>query len=225
MHGQDIWVCAFVLVVTLSFQMLYVFVGATAKHVIRDNDTKFAPIFEAAATLRACGLEVILTRYEAPGANAICERFVGRVRRECLDHQLVLSNRHLVRALVEYAENFNPSRPHPGLAQQTPYSAQSGQAIVTTGKGIARPASPTALVQLSSRKLTAVPVLNGLHHAYAWVPMLVRRQLPTRFVQSPVLLRAGGNVVEPLPITARIAPIRPRLNEQHQKVDLTRALR
>jgi putative transposase len=141
--------------------------GETAKHLICDNDPKFGPVFEAAA--KTCGLEVIHTPHEAPRANAICERFVGSVRRECLDHLLVLGNRQLVRVLVEYAGYFNPSRPHQGLAQQTPDSRQSGQAAVATGKGIARPTSPTAPVQLSSRKLMAVPVLNGLHHSYAWV--------------------------------------------------------
>ena len=149
--------------------------GDTAKHLICDNDTKFGPVFEAAATLRACGLEVIHTLYEAPRANAICERFVGSVRRECLDQMLVLGNRHLLRVLVEYAGYFNPSRPHQGLAQQTPDSCWSGQATVATGKSSARPMAPAAPVQLSSRKLMAVPVLNGLHHAYAWVTKAAAR--------------------------------------------------
>jgi putative transposase len=141
--------------------------GEKAKHLICDNDTKFGPAFYAAA--KTCGLKIIHTPYEVPRANAICKRFVGSVRRECLDHVLVLSNRQLVRVLFEYAEYFNPSRPHQGLAQQTPDSARSGQASVATGKSSARPVSPTAPIQLSSRKLMAVPVLNGLHHAYAWV--------------------------------------------------------
>ena len=121
------------------------------------------------AAAKTCGLEIIHTPYEAPRANAICERFVGSVRRECLDHMLVFGSRQLVRVLVEYAGYFNPSRPHQALAQQTPDSRPSGQATVATGKGIARPTSPNAPVQLSSRKLMAVPVLNDLHHSYAWV--------------------------------------------------------
>jgi putative transposase len=144
-HGQDIWACDFLPVVTLFFQTLYaiviVHVGSrrvvhinatvhptdewvaqqlreatpfadTAKHLICDNDTKFGPVFEAAA--KTCGLEVIHTPYEAPRANAICERFVGSVRRECLDHMLVFGSRQLVRVLVEYAGYFNRSRLHRG---------------------------------------------------------------------------------------------------------------
>jgi len=98
----------------------------TAKHLICANDTKFGPAFEAGA--KTCGLEVIHTPYEAPRANAICERFVGCVRRECLDQVLVVGNRQLVRVLVEYSGYFNPSRSHQGLAQQTPDACQSGQA-------------------------------------------------------------------------------------------------
>jgi hypothetical protein len=143
--------------------------GETAKHLICDNDSKFGPAFEAAATLRACGLEVIHTPYEAPRANAICERFAGSVRRECLDPLLVLGHRRLVRALVEYAGYFNPSRPHQGLAQQTPDSCPLGQATAATVQSIARPVAPTAPVELSRRKLLTVLVLNGLHHAYTWV--------------------------------------------------------
>ena len=124
-------------------------------------------LFEAAA--KTCGLAVFHTPYEAPPANAICERFVGSVRRECLDHLLMLGNRQLVRALVEYVEYFNPSRPHQGLGQQTPGSRLLGQAGVVTGKSSVRPVASTTPAQLSSRELTAVPVLNGLHHSYAWV--------------------------------------------------------
>jgi putative transposase len=141
--------------------------GETAKRLICDNDTKFGPVFEAAA--KTCGLEIIHTPYEAPRANAICERFVGSVRRECLDHVLVLSTRQLVRVLVEYSEYFNPSRPHQGRAQQTPDSRRSGQAIAATAKMTARPVSSLAPGQRTRGKLMAVPVLNGLHHAYSWV--------------------------------------------------------
>jgi transposase InsO family protein len=139
----------------------------TAKHLICDNDTKFGPAFEAAA--KTCGLEIIHTPYEAPRANAICERFVGSVRRECLDHMLVLGSRQLVRVLVEYAGYFNPSRPHQGLAQQTPASRRSGQASVATGNRTTPLASSPTPVQSTNRKLMTEPVLNGLHHAYAWV--------------------------------------------------------
>jgi putative transposase len=198
-HGQDIWACDFVPVVTLFFQTLCAFVivhvgsrrvvhvnatahptdawvaqqlreaapfGQTVKHLICDNDTKYGSQFHAVA--KACGLDLIHTPYEAPRANAVCERFAGSLRRECLDHQLVLGDHQLVRVLKEYSGYFNQARPHQGLAQQTPESKQLGQTSMTPAQRAAvSPSSPT-LGAGASRILIARSVLNGLHHAYAW---------------------------------------------------------
>lgn len=84
--------------------------GEKSRHLICDSDTKYGPAFHAAA--KTCGLDVIHALYEAPRANAICERFVGSLRRECLDQMLVFSNRQLVRVLADYSEYFNQARPH-----------------------------------------------------------------------------------------------------------------
>ena len=67
---------------------------------------------------QASGIEIIHTPYEAPRANAICERFIGGLRRECLDHMLVLGERQLTRVLKECVSYFNPARPHQGIAQR-----------------------------------------------------------------------------------------------------------
>ena len=140
--------------------------GLTAKHLIYDNDTKYGPQFHAAA--EACGLDIIHTPYEAPRANAICERFAGSLRRECLDHVLVLGDRQLVRVLKEYSGYFNRARPHQGLMQQTPESKQLGQARMTpVQRATVAPSSPTPGYS-ASRKLVATPILNGLHHSYVW---------------------------------------------------------
>ena len=54
----------------------------------------------------------------APKANAFCERFMGSVRRECLDHLIVLGERHLLETLVEYARYFDEARTHQGGARK-----------------------------------------------------------------------------------------------------------
>jgi putative transposase len=64
--------------------------------------------------VRTSGIEVIHTAYEAPRANTICERFVGSMRRECLDHMLVIGELQLIRVLKEYVAYFNPARPTTG---------------------------------------------------------------------------------------------------------------
>ena len=140
--------------------------GETPKHLICDNDTKYGPVFGHVA--KTCGIEVIHTPYQAPQANAICERFIGSLRRECLDHVMVMGSRQLVRALTAYVKYFNHSRPHQGIAQQTPASRLSPVRTAATGKIVPFPTSSAAPVQRTAGKVKVFPVLNGLHHTYVW---------------------------------------------------------
>jgi putative transposase len=89
-----------------------------AKHLIRDNDDKYGVHFAAVAA--GAHIDIITTPIEVPRANGICERFVGSVRRECLDHLLVFGEGHLRRIMSAYVEYFNTLRPHQGLAQRIP---------------------------------------------------------------------------------------------------------
>ncbi len=59
--------------------------GQRPKYLIRDNDGKYGPAFARVAA--ATGIEELRTAYRAPRQNATCERFLGSVRRECLDHR------------------------------------------------------------------------------------------------------------------------------------------
>jgi putative transposase len=93
---------------------------------------------------------------------------VGSLRRECLDPMLVFSTRQRVRVLVDYWEYFNQARPHQGLAQQTPDSTRLGQANVTPPQPAMVPSSSLAPGRGAGRNLIAMPILNGVHHSYAW---------------------------------------------------------
>ena len=95
---------------------------------------------------KASGIELLRTAYRAPKENAITERFLGSVRRECLDHLLVLGEAHLRRILAAYVGYFNSARPHQGLHQQIP----------------APPVEDAACTGL----VRATPVLGGLHYTY-----------------------------------------------------------
>ena len=116
--------------------------GAAPRFLIRDRDDKFGPAFDALA--RATGIRTVRTAVRAPNMNAMCERFLGSLRRECLDHVLVLDVRHFQRVVAEYARYHNAARPHQGIRQQTPVPAE-------------RPAEGN---------IVAFPVLGGLHHDY-----------------------------------------------------------
>ena len=122
--------------------------GRRPRYLLRDNDRKYGAAFSRLAT--TTGIEEVRTAYRAPLENATCERFLGSVRRECLDHVLVLGEAPLRRVLREYARYFNRDRPHQGLAHRVPEAPEAG---------VARPAT--------GGRVRAIPILGGLHHAYA----------------------------------------------------------
>lgn len=80
------------------------------RFLIRDNDAKYGSTFARVAA--GSRITVLRTPVRAPRANATCERFLGGMRRECLDRILVLGAGHLRRVLREYAAYFNAARPH-----------------------------------------------------------------------------------------------------------------
>jgi transposase InsO family protein len=120
--------------------------GKGPKYLIRDRDTKYGPLFSNVT--QSTGIKVLKTPVQAPKVNAICERFLGSLKRECLDHMLILHAyqlRHIVRAYVEY---YDHSRPHQSIGQRLP--AQYPRTYLP-----------------SSGPIMATPVLGGLQHAYS----------------------------------------------------------
>jgi transposase InsO family protein len=118
------------------------------RYLIRDNDSKYGASFERVAV--GADIEVLKTPHRAPKANAICERFLGSLRRECLDNFVILSEGHLYRVVKEYVGYFNGIRPHQGIEQRIPC-------------GPAHPERPPV-----DGKVTSQPILGGLHHRYDW---------------------------------------------------------
>jgi putative transposase len=86
--------------------------------LVRDNDGKFTSAFDT--VFNSEGIRVIRTPVRAPKANATCERFVGTVRRECLDWILIANRRHLQHVLREFVDHYNGHRPHRALGLAPP---------------------------------------------------------------------------------------------------------
>ena len=116
------------------------------RFLIFDRDAKFSA--EVISTVKQNGTEPIRTAFRSPWQNGIAERWVGSVRRDLLDHVIVLNQRHLRRLLKEYIRYYHEDRTHLGLGKDTP----SGRV----------PASVPPL----ANKIISFPRLGGLHHRY-----------------------------------------------------------
>ena len=88
------------------------------RFLIHDRDSKYPRPFDE--VFRSEGTRILRSPIRAPKANGVCERWVGTVRRECLDHLLVLGRRHLQRVLASYVAHYNGSGPHRALDLQSP---------------------------------------------------------------------------------------------------------
>jgi putative transposase len=92
--------------------------AAQFRFLIRDRDSKFTAAFDA--VFAGADIRLIRTPVQAPRANAIAERFIGTLRRECLDHLLITGPRHLDVVLREYVQHYDGHRPHRSLHQHPP---------------------------------------------------------------------------------------------------------
>jgi transposase InsO family protein len=83
------------------------------KYVIRDRDKIYGATF--VRRVRAMGIEQVLIAPRSPWQNPYCERVSGTLRRECLDHVIILGEQHLRRILRRYLEYYHSSRTHLAL--------------------------------------------------------------------------------------------------------------
>jgi transposase InsO family protein len=126
----------------------------TYRFLIHDRDSIFSEQLDR--SVRHLGMHVLHTPPQSPQANAICERLLGTLRRECLDLLIPLTENHLRRQLHEWVHHYNESRPHMSL-----------------GPGIPQPPVqlPTPLQCQRHRipqeeRVVSRPILGGLHHDY-----------------------------------------------------------
>jgi transposase InsO family protein len=129
------------------------------QYLIHDRDSIFASSLDE--SIRTLGLTVLKSPPHSPKANAICERVIGTIRRECLDWLIPLSESHLRSILRAWAGHYNHGRPHMALGPGVPDPPSD---VVPSAKSQTRHRIGERLgVRVRS-------VLGGLHHEYLLVP-------------------------------------------------------
>jgi putative transposase len=126
------------------------------KYLLHDRDSIFAKHLDD--SIRALSLTVLRSPFASRKANAICERVIGTIRRECLDWMIPLSEGHLRSILREWVAHYNGGRPHSALGPGVP-GPRAGSACAPI-PAFRRLWTPGALVRAKS-------VLGGLHHEYS----------------------------------------------------------
>jgi transposase InsO family protein len=114
------------------------------RFLIRDRDGSYGDYFKK--RVKGMGIEEVLIAPRSPWQNPYCERIIGSIRRECLDHVIVLNEAHLRRILADYFEYYHGCRPHLSLDRNSPV--------------------PREVESSQLGKVIAIPKVGGLHHRY-----------------------------------------------------------
>jgi len=112
------------------------------RYLIRDRDSIYGD--DVRLRISSMGIEEVLTAPQSPWQNPFVERLIGSIRRDCLNHFVILNARHLKRTLASYLVYYQGSRTHLGLEKQCPI-----------------PRQPSSI-----GKIIEIPQLGGLHHRY-----------------------------------------------------------
>jgi transposase InsO family protein len=118
------------------------FENKAPKYLIRYRDSKYGGYFSAG--LKQFGINQILTSYRSPWQNGYVERVIGSIKRECLDHVIVLNENHLRTIMTDYVSYYNKYRTHLGLNKDSP----EGRPVQKEGQ------------------IEKILIVNGLHHYY-----------------------------------------------------------
>jgi len=121
--------------------------GIQPTYLFRDNDGIYGD--KVGRFLKGTGIEEVRIAFRCPWQNPFVERYGGTLRRELLDHVIILSEEHLKRLLKEYIEGYyHIARPHHGLDGETPFPTDKLEPVT------------------EPRRLVSIPVAGGLHHRY-----------------------------------------------------------
>jgi transposase InsO family protein len=126
-------------------QLVEAFPWDTApRYLLRDRDGVYG--VEFSSRVNGMGIDEVIAAPRSPWQNPYVERLIGTLRRECLDHIVVLNETHLRRLLREYLIYYHGARTHLSLAKDAP--------------------EPRRVERLDEGRIVAMPMVGGLHHRY-----------------------------------------------------------
>jgi transposase InsO family protein len=114
------------------------------RYLLRDRDAIYGKAFRRQVT--ALGIKEVTTAPRSPWQNPYAERLIGSIRRECLDHMIITSERHLKRILSSYVDYYHSARTHLSLEKDAP----EGRVVQPIEKG----------------RVVELKRVGGLHHLY-----------------------------------------------------------
>ncbi|MER5915804.1 integrase core domain-containing protein [Streptomyces sp. NPDC001982] len=120
------------------------------RFLLRDRDAQYTESFDA--VFAAEGIEVLRNAPRAPRMNAHCERVIGTLRREALDHLLIWNEFHARQVLEAYARHYNGHRPHQARGQLPPLAQEQ----------------PVSVTNLTAHRLRRTRVLGGVINEYRY---------------------------------------------------------
>src|SRR5690349_2386605 len=112
----------------------------TARYLNRDRDSRYSA--EVRLRIQSLGMREILTAPQSPWQNPYAERLIGSIRRECLNHYIILNARHLKRTLSSYFRYYHESRTHLRLSKQCPFPREVLKVGKIVNSTTRRPSSP-----------------------------------------------------------------------------------
>jgi transposase InsO family protein len=114
------------------------------RFLVRDNDGIYGKVFQS--RIAQLGIEEVPITPRSPWQNPYVERLIGTIRRECLNHVIVLNEGHLMRILRDYFEYYHTARTHQSLNENAPW--------------------PREIEPPERGRVVAQPMVGGLHHRY-----------------------------------------------------------
>jgi transposase InsO family protein len=120
--------------------------SSSARYLVRDRDGIYGAVFQQ--RVEGLGIAEVPIAPRSPWQNGYVERFIGSLRRECLDHIVALNERQLLRVVRTYVSYYNRTRTHLALGKDPP--------------------EPRAVERSGGQYIVAVPEVGGLHHRYEW---------------------------------------------------------